>query len=197
MNRGYYVEKELMHRNDIYNHTSETNDSDGSLSQLQREVEGGYCDKTEFTKMLIKAILENLRVCVSDYAHHQCKGCRFDHPSQKHHHICLWLTPKEWVEKLRCHESALEGLNIYDVMHDWDKKIWNYVFSNRDYDHMTTMGVDLLTSEESEDVYKSWQYFKKCQRDLTDRWKTYWGKKLIETYEKNDCSKQSEFRQTQ
>ena len=40
----------------------------------------------------------------------------------------------------------------------------------------------LLTPEEVEEAYKSWQYFKKSQRDLTDQWKKFWAKKLLESY---------------
>ena len=41
---------------------------------------------------------------------------------------------------------------------------------------------NLLTPEEVEEAYKSWQYFKKSRRELTDQWKKFWAKKLLESY---------------
>ena len=43
-----------------------------------------------------------------------------------------------------------------------------------------------LTPEETIDTYKNWQYFKKNQRDMTDQWKTFWAKKLLESYQETD-----------
>ena len=48
--------------------------------------------------------------------------------------MCLRTSPREWIEDYGCHDPALEGLNIYDVMEDFDNRIWNYLYGlyNRD-----------------------------------------------------------------
>ena len=46
--------------------------------------------------------------------------------------------------------------------------------------------IHLLTPELTIDTYKNWQYFKKNQRDMTDQWKTFWAKKLLESYQETD-----------
>ena len=43
-----------------------------------------------------------------------------NHPSQKYHDICIWTSPREWIEDYGCHDPAFEGLNIYDVMEDFE-----------------------------------------------------------------------------
>ena len=56
--------------------------------------------------------------------------------------------------------------------------------------------VHLLTPE---DVYKSWQYFKKSQRELIDQCKMFWAKKLLESYtaeEKTEEQTKSEEKKT-
>ena len=65
-------------------------------------------------KRLKQAILTCLKMAV---------GCKMNHPSQKYHDICLWTSPREWIEDYGCHDLALEGLNNYDVMEDFDNRI--------------------------------------------------------------------------
>ena len=55
-------------------------------------------------------------MAVGDCAKHEYHGCKINHQSQKYHDICLWTSPREWIEDYGCHDPALEGLNIYDVM---------------------------------------------------------------------------------
>ena len=110
-----------------------------------------------------------------------------NHSSQKYHDICLWTSPREWIEDYGCHDLALEGLNIYDVMEDFDNRIWNYLYGDN-WRHPTdfTTGISHLTPEENQEAYKNWQYFKNNQSDLTEQWKTYWAKELIESYEEKE-----------
>ena len=69
-----------------------------------------------------------------------------------------------------CHDLALEGLNIYDVMEDFDISIWNYLYGDKwRYPMDTTPGINHLTPEENQEAYKNWQYFKKNQRGLTEQ----------------------------
>ena len=46
----------------------------------------------------------------------------------------------------------------------------------------STDAIRQLTPKLSIETYKNWQYFKKNQRDMTDQWKTFWAKKLLESY---------------
>ena len=137
--------------------------------------------------LLKQAILTCLKMAVGDCAKHECHGCKMNHPSQKYHDICLWTSPREWIEDYGCHDPALEGLNIYDVMEDFDNRIWNYLYGDIWRHPMDfTTGINHLTPEENQEAYKNWQYFKKNQSDLTEQWKTYWAKKLIESYEEKE-----------
>ena len=116
----------MIYQADVYSQTFLSHQSDEPIA-LQKEVEGhaGSFQKENF---LTKAILVNLREGVRDHARHECQGCRIDHPSQKHHDICLWTTAEEWINDYKYHEPALECLNNYDVIEDLDKILWEYVY---------------------------------------------------------------------
>ena len=199
MNRGYYIEQDLLYQADTYREEFWPYGPDGP-STLQKEVEeievveeDDCCHIKDF---LIKATLMNLREGVRDYARHECQGCRIDHPSQKYHDLCLWTSPQEWIQDFKYHEPALECLNIYNVMEDWDETICDYL---KDPEARKIKAVHLLTPEEVEEAYKSWQYFKKSQRELTDQWKKFWAKKLLESYtseEKTEEQTKSEEKKT-
>ena len=121
-------------------------------------------------KLLKQAILTCLKMAVGDCAKHESHGCKINHPSQKYHDICLWTSPREWIEDYGCHDPALEGLNIYDVMEDFDNRMWNYLYGDNWRHPMDfTTGVNHLTPEENQEAYKNWQYFKKNQSDLTEQ----------------------------
>ena len=64
-------------------------------------------------------------------------------------------------------------------MEDWDETICDYL---KDPKARKIKAVHLLTPEEVTEAYKSWQYFKKRQKELTDQWKKFWAKKLLESY---------------
>ena len=147
-----------------------------------KKVEGhaGSFQKENF---LTKAILMNLREGVRDHARHECQGCRIDHPSQKHHDMCLWTTAEEWINDYKYHEPALECLNNYDVIEDLDEILWEYMMGSK---RKSIDAIHLLTPELTIETYKNWQYFKKNQRDMTDQWKTFWAKKLLESYQETD-----------
>ena len=173
MNPGYYIEQDLLYQADTHGEEIWPYGSDGP-STLQKEVEeievveeDDCCHIKDF---LIKATLMNLREGVRDYARHECQGCRTDHPSQKYHDLCLWTSPQEWIQDFKYHELALECLNIYNVMEDWDETICDYL---KDPKARKIKAVHLLTPEEVEEAYKSWQYFKKRQKELTDQWKKF------------------------
>lgn len=181
MHQGYYLEKDLIYQADIYSQTFLSHESE-EPSALQKEVEGHEVSfKKE--KFLTEAILKNLREGVRDHVRHECQGCRTDHPSQKHHHMCLWTTSEEWINDYKYHEPALECLNIYDVIEDFDEIIWEYMMGTR---RKLTDAIHLLTPEVTIETYKNWQYFKKNQRDMTDQWKTFWAKKLLESYQETN-----------
>ena len=137
--------------------------------------------------------MTNLREGVRAYARHECQGCRIDHQSQKHHDLCLWTSPQEWIQDYKYHEPVLECLNIYSVMEDWDETICVYLMEPKS---RATKAIHILTPEESEEAYKSWQYFEKSQRN---QWKKFWAKKLLESYtteEKTEEQTKSEEKRT-
>ena len=57
--------------------------------------------------------------------------------------------------------------------------------------------INHLTPEENQEAYKNWQYFKKNQSDLTEQWKTYWAKKLIESYEEKETEENEKSPETE
>ena len=191
MNQGYFVEQELMYRADIYRQNIDPDQSDMKCD-LQKEVEDNTKTDCLMKTLLTDIILQHLKINVGEYAHYECQGCRIDHPSQKYHDICLWTTPKEWIEDYHYHEPALECLNIYNVLKDFDNQMWTNLFGERrrttslkDMSDLTR-GVQFLTPDETIQAYKCWQYFKNSQKELSEQWKTYWAKKLIESYEENN-----------
>ena len=101
-------------------------------------------------------------MAVGDCAKHECHRRRMSHPSQKYHDICLWTSPIEWIEDYGYHDLALEGLNIYDVMEDFDNRIWNYLYGDNWRHPMDfTTGINHLMPEETQEAHKNWQFFKK------------------------------------
>ena len=201
MNAGYFIEQDLMYRTDAYSATVQPSDEKSTLQKEEEDNEDIDC----LIKTLLKqAILTCLKMAVGACAKHECHGCKMNHPSQKYHDICLCTSSREWIEDYGCHDPALEGLNIYDVMKDFDNRIWNYLYGdnwrhpmdNRIWNYLYgdnwrhpmdfTTGINHLTPEENQEAYKNWQYFKKNQSDLTEPWKTYWAKKLIESYEEKE-----------
>ena len=176
MHQGYYIEKDLEYQADVYRQTFSSHESD-EPSALQKEVEGQDVKRENF---LVKAVLMNLREGVRDYVRHECQGCRIDHPSQKYHDMCLWTTAEEWITDYKYHEPALECLNIFDVLEDFDDLMWEHMMGSQ---RKSIEAIHLLTPELTNEVYKDWQYFKNNQRDMTDQWKTFWGKKLLESYQ--------------
>ena len=176
MHQGYYIEKDLEYQADVYRQTFSSHESDES-SALQKEVEGQDVKRENF---LVKAVLMNLREGVRDYVRHECQGCRIDHPSQKYHDMCLWTTAEEWITDYKYHEPALECLNIFDVLEDFDDLMWEHMMGSQ---RKSIEAVHLLTPELTNEVYKDWQYFKNNQRDMTDQWKTFWANKLLESYQ--------------
>ena len=102
-----------------------------------------------------QAILTCLKMAVGDCAKHECQGCRIDNPSQKYQDMCLWTSPKKWIEDYGS-IPALEGLNIYDVMEDFDNRIWNYLYGYKWRHPMYfTIEINHLTPEENQEAYKT------------------------------------------
>ena len=56
-----------------------------------------------------------------------------------------------WIRDFKYHEPALECLNIYNVMEDWDETICDCL---KDPKARTIKAVHLLTPEEVEEAYK-------------------------------------------
>ena len=96
--------------------------------------------------------IDCLKMAVGDCAKHECQGCRINHPSQKYNDMCQWTSAREWIEDYGCHNLALEGLNIYDVIEDFDNRIWNYLYGDN-WRHPLdfTTGINHLTPEENQE----------------------------------------------
>ena len=154
----------------------------------------GHTGSFQKENFLTKAILMNLREGVRDHARHECQGCRIGHPSQKHHDMCLWTTAEEWINDYKYHEPALECLNNYNVIEDLDEILWEHMMGSQ---RKSIDAIHLLTPELTIDTYKNWQYFKKNQRDMTDQRKTFWAKKLLESYKETDQSTTQEEKPTE
>ena len=120
----------------------------------------GEDDDCHIKDFLIKVTLMNLREAVRDYARHECQGCRIDHPSQKYHELCLWTSPQEWIQDYKYHEPALE---------DWDETICDYL--------MNPKARKLFIFSHQKKPIKAGS-----QRELTDQWKKFWAKKMLESY---------------
>ena len=98
-----------MYQTDAYSATVQPSDK---KSTLQKEVEDNEDIDCLMKTLLKQAILTCQKMAVGDCANHECHGCKMNHPSQKYHDICLWTSPREWIEDYGCHDPALEGLNI-------------------------------------------------------------------------------------
>ena len=107
-----------MYQADIHRHTFLPHQS-GELSALLKDVEG---HEVSFNKenVLSKAIhlLLNPIEGVREYARYECQGCRIGHPSHKHHGM---LQRNGSTYDYKYNEPALECLNIYDVIEDFDE----------------------------------------------------------------------------
>ena len=55
-----------------------------------------------------------------------------------------------------------------------------------------TDAIHLLTPEVTIETYKNWKNFKKNQRDMTDQWKTFLAKKLLESYQETNKEQTAE-----
>ena len=97
-----------MYQTDAYSATFQPSNEKNTL---QKEVEDNEDIDCLMKRLLKQAILTCLKMAVGDCAKHECQGCRIDHPSQKYQDMCLWTSPREWIEDYRCHDPALEGLN--------------------------------------------------------------------------------------
>ena len=66
----------------------------------------------------------NLKSGIRECAKHDCFGCKFDRSNHFDHNVCLMASPEDWIKGYKFQEKALEFLNIYDVMNDWDTIIY-------------------------------------------------------------------------
>ena len=49
-----------------------------------------------------------------DIIHEKCYGCSVNHPSQKHHNVCMMMTNEEKIEY--CLDSALERIDKKEML---------------------------------------------------------------------------------
>ena len=94
-------------------------------------------------------------------------------------------SPEDWIKGYKFHEKALEFLNIYDVMNDWDTIIYEARVEKNPIEKKGK-GINVLLPSEQEEADKCWWYFKNNQRDLTDQWKQFWANKFLESYKEEN-----------
>lgn len=152
---------------------------------LQPERRRFICDT------LKQVMLSHLKTAIAEYVRHECGGCRVDHPSQKHHRLCLWVKPKEWIEEYGIHEHVLNCLNVYDILVEWDELLWKEraEANHRRREYGDIKGIAELTSRETVEVYKNWEFLKDSHysyiRGENNHWKDFWKKALLEEYKDN------------
>ena len=83
-----------MYQTDAYSATVQPSDE---KSTLQKEVEDNedivFYEDSSKTSHIDLSKDGSWRL-----AKHECHGCKMNHPSQKYHDICLWTSPREWIE---------------------------------------------------------------------------------------------------
>ena len=210
MNKGYFVEQELKFRVECYeqlhgHYSDEPGQLEDELDQVLhpkirsvcgengeqlKEYEDVPPPKTFIGKdmtALIFAMLKNLRKAVREYAQHECEGCRIEHPSQIHHMLCLGAGD-DWIGDLHYHEPALECLNIYDVLKDWNQEL---CLKFGLIDTGDARGIAHLTPEEAVEAYKNWMFVKKNQYSIPmkEDWKNYWAQRIIDSYHRDEYAR--------
>ena len=180
MNRGYYIEQELTYRVESFTWLHEPISAEPSML---RDGMGHRIIKhptpkedTPFHKMdsgrafatLKKAMVNYLTQAFGDYAQREGQGCKIDHPSQKHHDICLWNGPQEWIGEFNYHLKALECLNV-DIIQHRDEELWSsYPGEKRKRDQENCKGLILLSPKAAVEANKIWEFLKQNQKGLTD-----------------------------
>ena len=94
---------------------------DGSARQqvLEQAVYNAYA----------KALREPLREVI----HNECYGCQIDHPSQKQHNVCLFMSFDEQVDCFL--QEALKRVDEMRVTEAWMSEI-ETIFPNQDISHI-------------------------------------------------------------
>ena len=72
--------------------------------------------KSMMTLLYIKHLLKILPQVIKD----KCYGCQVDHPSQRHHDVCLMMTTEEKIEV--CLETALTRLDHHEIYREYQEK---------------------------------------------------------------------------
>ena len=190
MSKGYFIEQTLLLQGEIRSYTL-WGKKPVTTSTLQKEVEGTYAQKNTVKDFLIGVVVMNLKSGIRECAKHECFGCKFDRSSHFDHNVCQLASPEDWIKGYKFHEKALEFLNIYDVMNDWDTIIYEARVEKNPIEK-TGKGINVLLPSEQEEADKCWQYFKNNQRELTDKWKQFWANKLLESYKEENEHTQDE-----
>ena len=149
MNPGYYLEEELILEDSSYTSYYGHVPGYGLLkNEYEGEPEEPVFQEWEFEQKkeddeeaaekdiltperrryicntLKQAVVGKLKDAITDYARHECTGCRIDHPSQKYHDLCLWTSPADWIVDYGYDEAALSCLDIYKIIKEWDSLLW-------------------------------------------------------------------------
>ena len=102
----------LVYQTDAFSANFQSSDEKRTSQKEVEDIQDNDNIDCLMKTLLKQAILTCLKMAAGDCVKHECQGCRIDHPSQKYHNVCLWTSPREWIEDYGFHYPALEGLNI-------------------------------------------------------------------------------------
>ena len=151
----YYIEQELINQADIYKQTFSPHGSDGPSAKWHAE-RNGRCIRHGRRWLLSDFLIKHLREGVRNYARHECQECRIDQQAGNN-----------MVSVYRLHQR--NGSKITSTMY----RLWSASTS------AVSWKTGMRPSVTTEEAYKSWQYFKRKLRDLTDQLKKFWAKELV------------------
>lgn len=125
------------------------------------------------------------------HTRNECLRCKIKHKSKTYHDLCSWTKPKDLVRVFAFHEAALLSLDIYDIIEEWNFKLWHTHTPGgydvtEEYDDMN--GLAYLSPTEIAEAFKDWKFVRDNQiryrKDLTHyKWTDFWKRKLLEHYD--------------
>ena len=89
----------------------------------------------EMYNIYAKAV-ENL---LFDVVQEECHGCQIDHPSQKQHDVCLFMTYEQQVDCFQDDilDDILKRLDFVEIIKDWVKAVGRLYPGSNVYDLIT------------------------------------------------------------
>ena len=132
------------------------------ISQVTCPMDSESRRKKDIHRTFEECMVRELQSLINTEIFNECYGCQVDHPSQKHHPVCL----NEVDDNIEMFfYQAVGKLDIYDIMKQW-------------YPKLETIR---LEDEDVLEVYRLWKSIKdkkELQRDQS--WMNYWKEKVKE-----------------